>query len=265
VIVIDQTPLSKRRPELYNEFPDLPLKVIFLDQPGQCASRNAGLNRVSGEYVLFIDDDDEVKPDLIESHLQHLNKTGAEVSSGVAHEMGAGDLPNDFRYARMSDVFPTNNSLIRHRLLRKSGLFDIAYDHGARADADLGMRMYLSGALMLLDPSISVLHHHASRGGLRTHKARVVTYASSRANLFQRNIPSATEIYLAHRYFHRRQAAEFLWLAVFSSLILTGSVGRRALKVVIGLLLLPATLLQLYRNLQRADDLARKYPIIPEL
>jgi glycosyltransferase involved in cell wall biosynthesis len=265
IIIVDQTPVPAQDKALYAAFTDLPMKVIFLEQAGQCASRNAGLQAACGEYVLFIDDDDEIRQDLIETHLRHLWRCRGEVSSGVAHEVGAGLLPADFTYARVSDVFPTNNSLIRRSILERSGLFDLAFDHGARADADLGMRLYFSGALMLLNPAIDVLHHHAPRGGLRTHKARVITYASSRASLVQRHLPSATEIYLSQRYFSPRQVRETFWLAVFSSFVLTGPLWRRILKALICFLLLPDTILRLWQKNRQAEQLGRLHPTIPNL
>jgi hypothetical protein len=184
IIIIDQTATERRREGLFEEFSDLPLKVILQNEPGQCTSRNAGLQTAVGEYVLFIDDDDEVPPDLIEAHLQNLTQFRAEVSSGVANEVGTGPLPADFCLLRTSDVFPTNNTMIRRDVLRRSGLFDLAYNHRQRADGDLGMRIYLAGALMVLNPAISVLHHHAAAGGLRKHKARTVTYSMSRGKVF---------------------------------------------------------------------------------
>src|SRR5436190_2198533 len=82
IIIIDQTAADRRQEDLFEEFGDLPLRVICQDQPGQCTSRNAGLQMACGDYILFIDDDDEVKPDLIELHLRTLVEFGVEVSSG---------------------------------------------------------------------------------------------------------------------------------------------------------------------------------------
>jgi glycosyltransferase involved in cell wall biosynthesis len=265
VIVVDQTAPSERELDLADDFPHLPLVVCHQEQPGQCSSRNRGLQLVRGDFVLFLDDDDEIEPDLIERHLRHLSARQVPVSCGVAHEVGAGPLPENFRYARVSDVFPTNNTMIRRSTLEKSGLFDLAYDRGQRADADLGMRIYLSGACMLLDPGIAVLHHHAPRGGLRVHKARVITYASSRQRLAHRHLPSVSEIYLARRYFTPRQARESLWHRALGTLSVRGPRWKKALKCVLGLAIMPSTLWHIWRRCRRAAEMLEKYPSIPIL
>ncbi len=208
VIVVDQTAREHRITDLESRFPALPLRVITMDEAGQCRSRNAGLQAATGDYILFLDDDDEIPPELIERHMMNLCRFRCEVSSGVADEVGAGPLPEAFTFVRTSDVFPTNNTLVDREVLVRSGLFDLAFDHGPRADHDLGMRTYLSGALMVLDPAISVLHHHAPQGGLRKHGARVMTYASSRSRLTHRALPSVTEMYLERRYFMPGQVRE---------------------------------------------------------
>ncbi|MDX1524599.1 MAG: glycosyltransferase family 2 protein, partial [Anaerolineae bacterium] len=137
IIIVDQSPPAARDTRLAADFADLPLKIICRNQPGQCSSRNAGLSAARGDYILFIDDDDEVSPNLIEAHLETMGRFQAPVSSGVADEVGAGPLPQEVTYVRASSVFPTNNTLISRDLLRKSGLFDLAYDRGSRADGDL--------------------------------------------------------------------------------------------------------------------------------
>lgn len=265
IIIVDQTPLQERDLKIAEDFADLPLRMIYLDQTGQCLSRNAGLCTVTGEYVLFLDDDDEVPPDLIERHLANLMAFRAEVSAGIAHVPGEGETPENFTFIRASDVFPTNNTMIDFKILKKSGLFDLAYNKLPRADGDLGMRIYLSGALMVLNPDIAVLHHHAPAGGLRHHKARVITYASSRKKLMHRHLPNKSEIYLAKRYFTPRQVYESLWLRAFGTLSLKGPWWRRVLKIIISGLLLPDTLWQIHRRTQEAEAMLKIYPDIPKL
>jgi glycosyltransferase involved in cell wall biosynthesis len=265
IIVVDQTAKERRDSTLAGEFDDLPLKVMYLDQAGQCSSRNAGLCAAKGDYVLFIDDDDEVPPTLIEKHLENLRRFDADASCGVADEVGAGPLPETFTRIRTSDVFPTNNSLVRKDVLRRSGLFDLAYERGQRADGDLGMRLYLSGALMVLNPEISVLHHHAPSGGLRAHKARVVTYASSRGRLTHRHLLSPTEIYLAMRYFSARQLREELWLRTLGTFIIRGSKLKQALKFFVSLVYLPDTLWKTRERYRQADSMRQRFPQIPWL
>ena len=265
IIVIDQTAQERRDTTLASEFDCLPLQVLYRDQPGQCSSRNAGLEASTGDYILFIDDDDEVKPDLIELHLKSLDRFSADASCGVAEEVGAGPLPEGFRYVRMSDVFPTDDTLVRRDLLVRSGLFDLAYDRGQRADGDLGMRAYMSGAYMVLNPQISVLHHHAPQGGLRAHKARVITYASSRQNLRHRQLPSVSDVYLAMRYFTPRQVREMLWLGAFGTFSIRGSLPKKLLKMVMGAFYLPNTIWQIKQRRAAAAAMLSKYPVIPEL
>ena len=265
VLIVDQTPSGRRRTDLPERFPSLPLRVFHLDKPGQCSSRNLGLEASRGDLVLFLDDDDEVPRDLIERHLEGLGRFGGEVSCGVAEEDGAGPLPEAFRLIRASDVFPTNNSLIVKDVLERSGLFDLAYDRGARADGDLGMRLYLAGALMVLNPGISVVHHHAPSGGLRIHKARVITYASSRKRLTHRHLPATTEIYLARRYFTPRQVREMLWLSAAGTFSVRGGRGRKLAKSAMSLILLPHSLWEIRSRNRVAADMLTRFPQIPPL
>jgi GT2 family glycosyltransferase len=183
----------------------------------------------------------------------------------VANEVKSGPLPWDFTFIRASDVFPTNITLIKLRVLERSGLFDLAYNKLARADGDLGTRIYLSGALMVLNPEISVLHHHAPAGGLRVHKARVITYASSRRSLSQRHLPSKSEIYLAKRYFTGRQVREDLWLRAFGTFSLQGSRLRQGVKFIMGAVLLPHTWSTIKRREREAEQMLQEYPQIPTL
>jgi len=266
VVIVDQTPAERRDRALIEDFPGLPIELLVLEQAGQCSSRNAGLARVTGDAVLFLDDDDEIEPDLVERHVRRMAETGVDASCGVADEVGAGPLPADFELSRLSDVFPTNNTLLRTEALMGSGLFDLAYDRGPRADGDLGMRLYLSGATMLLSPDIRVLHNHVPRGGLRTHGARAVTYAGSRSRLLVRHLPAVTELYLGRRYFSPRQRREGAWIRTAGTFSIRGGRLQRLAKVAVALVQLPSTVWTHVRRDRVALRMLQegRYPRIPE-
>lgn len=264
IIIVDQTPLKHRDLKLAQDFPNLPIRLFYLDQAGQCSSRNLGLQQSKGDFIYFIDDDDEIPPAAIAAHLQALANLQVNISNGVAHEVGAGELPPHFHFMRISDVFPTNNTLVRKDILHKSGLFDLAYDHGQRADHDLGMRLYLAGEMMVLVPWIDVLHHHAPMGGLREHKARVDTYAASRSRIFKNNLPTISDIYLAKRYFTLSQVREMLWISVLGTFSIKGSGLKKLLKILVSLLSLPKNLWQVNTRRKIADKMLLTYPEIPQ-
>ena len=265
IIVVDQTPQSERDAELPKDFSDLPVRWHYLDKAGQCSSRNMGLRYAQGDYVLFVDDDDEVSSDLIEKHLRNLNVYKCSISSGVALEPDQKELPADFRFLRLSNVFPTNNTMIRKDVLRKSGLFDLAYDHGQRADHDLGMRLYLAGELMVLNPSICLLHHHAPMGGLREHKARVHTYAKSRTSVWHFNLLTVSDLYLANRYFTSLQVRESRIINLLGTFSIHGSKLRKILKALVALVLLPKNIYEIRKRNRIADQWLKVYPQIPQV
>lgn len=265
VLIIDQTPLANRDKRLVQDFPNLPVRLFQMDKAGQCSARNLGLSNSKGELILFLDDDDEIQPDLIERHLRNLVANKVRVSNGNANEVGAEFLDDSFRKKRISDVFSTNNTMIYKDVLQRSGLFDQAYDTGQRADLDLGMRIYLAGEVMLLDPEISVLHHHAPSGGLREHKARVTTYAASRRSLFRHSLPSISDLYLWQRYFFPKQFREIIWISFLGTFSHRGKWWQKGLKILFSSILFPVRLMQYYKRKAISDILLLSYPDIPEL
>jgi len=147
--------------------------------------------------------------------------------------------------------------------LKRSGLFDLAYDHGQRADGDLGMRIYLSGEKMVLNPDISILHHHAPQGGLRTHKARVDTYAQSRSSVSHFNLLTVSDLYLAKRYFTDSQVRERKFINLLGTFSLHGSRWHKVAKAVVALFSLPKNLHTLNKRSKIADQWLQTYPQIP--
>jgi glycosyltransferase involved in cell wall biosynthesis len=265
VIVIDQTPLAYRKPELFTGYEKVGLKYFSMDQSGQCGSRNLGLLQSSGDYILFIDDDVEVKPDLLEQHIRCMEYFNAGVSCGVCDEVDAGPIPYDYTFIRHSDVFPTNNGMVKRSALQKSGLFDMAFDHGQRADGDIGARVYKTGARLILNPQIRVLHHRAPRGGLRKHNVRKVTYSSSRKYITHFRIPHVTELYLNKQHFTLLEQREYILLCLLGMFSIRGNKLKRIGKVAFASIMLPFKLYEIYKRNKKSNTMLKNFPDIPYL
>ena len=149
--------------------------------------------------------------------------------------------------------------------MNQTGLFDTAFDKGMRADRDLGIRLYLMGFLILLDPSIVVLHHRAKVGGLRTHNQRKITFFGSRKKITILHIPSVSEFYLSRRYFSKKQNREIFWLAIIGTFGYHGNKIKGLFQIIFSLLMLPRTIWIINKRRKEAAEMLDNFPIIPSL
>lgn len=269
VVVIDQTPAIRRRSDFALRYLSLNLRLLNTEEAGQSSARNKGIESAVGEWILFLDDDDEIPENYCERMLRVAMLLEADSVSGVVYTPGEDDPKNCKNKIEhkiyCSDVFPTNTTILRKSALSKSGCFDLRYDRGQLEDGDLGMRLYLSGALMLLDEGNCILHHHAPSGGLRAHGARVVTRAAARKSLWKRALPSPWSFYLALRYFGQPAAHEVAAIAVLQTFSAEGSPLFRTVRAIVGLLQLPTTILQVRKARIGGKRLAEKGPRIPTI
>ena len=62
---------------------DSRIKVIYQQNAGQSSARNTGIEKATGDYISFIDSDDEIKPTFIESLLSAYNNPVDNISLTV--------------------------------------------------------------------------------------------------------------------------------------------------------------------------------------
>lgn len=66
---------------------------IFKENGGVSSARNAGLDRMTGEYVTFIDPDDYVHPQYVELLYRALKESGTEIAMCSFQTVGPDDIP----------------------------------------------------------------------------------------------------------------------------------------------------------------------------
>lgn len=267
VLVVDQNPPELRRPEVYEPYQDLNLRVIWLQDRGQSLARNTALGEARGDYVFLFEDDAVAEPDLIEQHYAWLTHTGAHVSTGVSLPPAPiqYELPEEFRFPRVAQTFSSGNSLLSREALRLVGGFDRNYDHGVNADMDFGTRLYLSGGLILHNPHATMIHYKAPMGGLRVYGH---WWAHSNVGVL-RPFPPPTQVYYMLRFLSPRQRRErllrFLLLASLGwEKKQSHARGSRALRLAQNLLFLPLMPYRLARSFHVARKLLASGPRIPD-
>jgi glycosyltransferase involved in cell wall biosynthesis len=106
---------------------DKRIRVMHTTNGGPAAARNAGIGQARGEFIFFLDADDSLVPDAIESLLKSQHGTGADmvigdfvqVRNGAAEEKTDASLPQKSLLLRRPDLV----SLTRYWLRRPNLLF----------------------------------------------------------------------------------------------------------------------------------------------
>lgn len=153
-----------------------PLTLVAQDHLGRAAARNRGAEEAAGRVLIFLDDDMQAAPDLVERHLAwHADDEAVAV---LGHcEVGLGPRPGlqqlytwawyeDKFHARgrpdrehcYTDFCTGNVSVRREDLLGVAG-FETAFRGFGLEDYELGHRLLGAGVRFVPDPRARALHH----------------------------------------------------------------------------------------------------------
>ena len=263
VICVDQNPAGHGDGP-YDRFGDLPLQVIRQAGQGQWLARNAAIERATGDYLLFLDDDSRIGPDFVEQHLRALSTYGADVSAGASLSVVGAPVPENYGFFRAADQFDSGNALVRREVLERVGAFDRRYDRMRSGDADFGTRVYLAGGLLVHNPAASRVHLKAATGGLRTFGS----WDSYRQRGLFTPRPLPSVVYYSRRFFSPRQAREALLIGLAQSVV-PYHLKRRADRaqwaraVAVEAVALPISAVRVARSLRAARRMLAGGPQIP--
>ena len=153
IIVVDDASQDNTA-QIVNVFSDKRIRYIrHRVNKGDCCSRNNGINNTNGEYIAFLDDDDEWFPEKLSMQVSILDnsplKVGAVHTGSIAVDIAncnelytriATMRGNIFQHLlRYEDTVTTSSVLLRKICFEKVGLFDesIAYC----SDYDMWLRI----------------------------------------------------------------------------------------------------------------------------
>lgn len=256
IIIVDQTPKEVRRKLFLDNFKQLPIKYIETDKIGQCSARNLGINTATGKFIWFLDDDmEEIPTNYLQKHLETIHSFNADVSCGIPDEIGTNFIDRSVPKIEISDGFPTNDVLVKRELLLDVGGFDVKMDQKQSEDQEIGLRLMKSGVLSIKNNQLRIVHLRASRGGLRNHNVRKITFASSRNSLTQRRFLHYSEIYLNLKHFGEKKVFKLIFLNIRGTFIIRGGVFKKSLKFLFSLFLFPHTLYSIARTKYKAIKL----------
>lgn len=133
-----------------------PVRLVSRPQGGPAAARNTGVAAAGGEWVAFLDADDQWHPHKLERQLAAASGDVVLVATDWSRELRAGPAPADpARTAVGTDDlvllnrFQTSTVLLRRRVLEESGGFDPSLD--GIEDWDMWLRASRFGAVVKLD------------------------------------------------------------------------------------------------------------------
>ena len=199
IIVVDQTALDQRKPEAYEKYRhDSRIKIFFLDAAGQSSSRNFAIQSASHEWLLLFEDDAEAWEDMIAKHIDLLEHSDADVSTGVslAPWKDISYIPENNRKFFLTDVFATGNAFARRSDILKVGGLDLAFNRGSGADDDIGKRLYLDGKRVVFNFQAIETHHKAPSGGMRVHGS----WWNNKTTVLG-EFPPATKVYSIQKFY----------------------------------------------------------------
>jgi len=175
VIVIDNDSSDDTRTLLEQKSKTYPnLKFGLQEKPGAAATRNAGLRLVKGNLTLFIDDDVQAEPALIEAHLAcHVKNPNTSVIGAVT--MPWGNTTDPFlRYLRDHRIlnpytpskgpidfsyYHTCNVSTATQMLLNVGGFNENFKIYGMEDIELGYRLEKAGGRMVFAPDARAVHY----------------------------------------------------------------------------------------------------------
>lgn len=189
VIVIDDGSTDDTRSLIAKEFPEI--RYYFFENQGPAAARNRGIEKAKGQWIAFLDSDDEWKPGKLQAQMDFLKnnpemkicqteeiwiRNGVRVNPMKKHKKYGGWI---FEKCLPLCVVSPSAVMLEKTLLNDAGLFDESFP--ACEDYDLWLRISARYPVGLIEkPYVIKYGGHADQ---RSHEFPVMDKFRIRAIL----------------------------------------------------------------------------------
>lgn len=237
IIIVDQSD-RKEDLKICNE---LGIKYLESTKVNTSIAKNAGLAQATGDIVFFFDDDVEITPKTMGSHLAEygddniLGVAGRVLNDGeivpIETNVAVGQVnkyltiftQNFWSTKKQSVQFPYGcNMSFRHSVLKKLNGFDEMIPPPGFEETDFGLRVTKLGKIIFA-PDALVYHHKAKSGGTRMNRSWwYKNYYWTYGRLIARHVPFPNTLYsllrLSIRIIKEYPSALFSFVTGFTSI-----------------------------------------------
>jgi len=173
IIVVDDNS-GDRTHEVIKSIKDGRMKYIrHRDNMGPSAARNTAISSATGEYIAFLDDDDEWMPEKLQKQVELLDKCEPNICGVYSNRLVIDKLSNriistspqakklkgNLLYQlSIGSPIHTSTVLIRKRCIEKVGLFDETMSY--MEDRDFWIRLSLNWDFEYIDKPLTIAYVH---------------------------------------------------------------------------------------------------------
>lgn len=186
ILVIDQTPRHDKVTQqcLHGWHEASAVNWIRLPEPSIPHAMNVGLLEARSDIVLFLDDDIVPGDALVSAHRQAHHSVDCAIVAGQVLQPGERTDPPgctifSFRATRQQYIneFMGGNFSIKRTKAIEIGGFDERFVKVAyRFEAEFAHRVSASGGRIYFEPTASIRHLHAAKGGTRSFGSHLRTF-----------------------------------------------------------------------------------------
>jgi glycosyltransferase involved in cell wall biosynthesis len=145
-------------------------RICYLrkENAGVSAARNTGILEARGDFVLFLDADDYLRPDMLERLMEaarampagsvfHGSSQRVDISGRAIRPVEKEPLPADVFHSLLGgNSFPIHSAVVRRTAFARAGLFDVSL--GWSEDWDMWIRLAASGCAFVPVPDAVAIY-----------------------------------------------------------------------------------------------------------